>query len=228
MIFVKKKYKNLRAFTLMELLIVMALLVMLSALGIPTIANWNDERSIRNDSIRISNFLRSVFTLSQQGGSEFMIIEINPTTQTILTRGILPNNFSLIRGSDTAQFETRCTTIAQNEDTPKTLIWSSDSNINDLQLTDVFFNFNDKARAICISKNGTRFVNTLPKNVDFTLLSENFLTLCHTSIMTNNVCPSDTTDGISNLMYRIEFTRLGNVELWLRRDTAGTWNWVPR
>ena len=228
MIFVKKKYKNLRAFTLMELLIVMALLVMLLGFGIPTISNWNDEISIRNDSIRISNFLRSVFTLSQQGGSEFTIIEINPTTQTILTREILRNNFSLIRGSDTAQFGTRCTTTAENEDTPKTPIWSSDSNINDLQLTDVFFNFNDKARAICLSKNGTRFVNTLPKNVDFTLLSENFLTLCHTSIMTNNVCPSDTTAGISNLMYRIEFTRLGNVELWLRRDTAGTWNWIPR
>ena len=45
--------------------------------------------------------------------------------------------------------------------------------------------------------------------------------------MTNNVCPSDTTASVNNLMYRMEFTRLGNVELWLRRSSANNWDWIP-
>jgi|TARA_B110000971_G_scaffold212703_1_gene242498 prepilin-type N-terminal cleavage/methylation domain-containing protein len=233
MSFVKQKYKNLRAFTLLELIIVMVLISMISALGIPSISNWNDERSISNDAIKISNFFRSAFTMSQQGGPEFMIIEINPTTQTILTREILQNNFALIRSSTTTEFETYCTRTAENNDDPKTLIWSTNSNLNDLQLTDagedtaISFNFTGNAMAICISKNATRFVNNLPLDADFTLLSENFLTLCHSSIMTNNVCPSDTTASVNNLMYRMEFTRLGNVELWLRRSSANNWDWIP-
>jgi|TARA_B110000971_G_C20003810_1_gene498145 prepilin-type N-terminal cleavage/methylation domain-containing protein len=215
----KKKNKNFDAFSLIELIVVVVLIGIVSGIGLPSIAAWNNERETQSDATRLSTFFNSAYNASQQGTFEYLLIEINPTTQTISATGSLPINNQLLTNDTRADFVTNCTSSATNNAVPATSIWDTNILPNlTLTLTNSFFNL-ATTRTVCLSKGGGRFINNLQSATGECANGfANCLTICHSNIAVNNACP---TRVANTTLYQIQFSRYGSAQM-LRWNTEWT------
>ena len=59
--------KNIKGFTILELLVVVAIIAVISGVAIPQFATWTKERDVKNTAIRIKNLAVSINSQVQRG-----------------------------------------------------------------------------------------------------------------------------------------------------------------
>ena len=99
----KKKNKNFDAFSLIELIVVVVLIGIVSGIGLPSIAAWNNERETQSDATRLSTFFNSAYNASQQGTFEYLLIEIKSLLKKIPSTPLIDIKF-LISSFFTSSF----------------------------------------------------------------------------------------------------------------------------
>ena len=78
--------QNIKGFTILELLVVITIVAIVSAVGYPNFTSWKKDREVRQAVERAAAMVQSIITQSQRGSYPYVQLDIKSTkSQTILT-----------------------------------------------------------------------------------------------------------------------------------------------
>lgn len=185
--------KNIKGFSILELVVVLAIVAIISGVAYPNFSEWNKERAVRSDVDKITALIKNTYTQTERGALAYVQIYFNQTSDRLFVegRGLTMSTLAtkINDGSDawndTDKIGERCdpgpavtaTSVNENWDTHKTDAPAEISNlVYDITVKDVTTTF-DGIAAICFSRNGKFYGG------DNTIIADdgtpiNFILLC--------------------------------------------------
>ena len=162
--------KNIKGFSILELLVVLALVAIISGAAYPNFSEWNKERAVRSDVDKIAALIKNTYTQTERGALAYVQIYFNQTDDGLFVegRGLTMSTLAtkINDGSDdwndTDKIGERCdpgvgvtaTSENANWDTHKADAPAEISNlVYDITVKEVTTTF-DGTAAICFSRNG--------------------------------------------------------------------------
>ena len=137
--------QNIKGFTLLELLVVISIVAIVSAVGIPNFMSWNKDRVLRASTEKVVNMINSINTQSQRGSLPFVQVYIKPNGNNptqIITRGLSRSAYTNRLNSGNP---IDCYTSSS--------FWTSEV---DNKTYDVATHI-DRESSVCFSQNGTHY-----------------------------------------------------------------------
>ena len=83
--------QDIKGFTLLELLVVITIVAVVSAVGYPNFMDWRKDREIRASMERVSSMLRSINTQVQRGNYAVCLLYTSPSPRD-RTRSRMPSS----------------------------------------------------------------------------------------------------------------------------------------
>ena len=131
--------KNIKGFTIFELLIVMAIIGIMSGVAYPNFSKWNKERKVRQDVEKISSLIKNIYVQTEKGtfayvqvkftnGADSLRVETKGMTMSTLADKI--NNGSDIWNTDTSS---RCDVLSN-------VYWDTDIAGSDQDISKLVYN----------------------------------------------------------------------------------------
>ena len=249
--------KNIKGFNLLELIVVMVIVGIVSAVAYPNFSDWRKEREVRQGVAKIQSLIKNIYTQTERGTFAFVQVLINPTDTHIFieSKGMTMQTLAskINNGSDAwndpNDENPRCNINDTNYwDTDTAAAGSDISNaVYSLNLPDITTNLTAMT-AVCFSRNG-KFYESV-EELKSTVGVVSFMYICRRDF-DGDVCaidmPYKTADnkvvrespngGEANEdFYRtVNWTRFGNVSTSKLRNeyddkgefSGGTWLDIP-
>ena len=199
--------QKIKGFTILELLVVITIVAIVSAVGYPNFMKWREDREIRAAMEKAATMLTSLNNLSQRGNFPFVQLKVTPngTTSTVITgKGMNLKTLSSKLNSGTT---IDCSLTNSG-------FW--DNHMVDKTTKDVSTHLNGEG-SVCFSQDGTYYktLGKLKSNANVTVegrSTNQYLIICSTSNASNNgKCPLNQSDGLKQPAYLVEWTRFGNI-----------------
>ena len=93
-----KQNQDIKGFTLLELLVVIVIISVISAVGYPKFTSWKKDREIRYAAEKVANLLTSISTQAHRGSYPFVQFYIKPSPSTskveFITKGQTPEKYN--------------------------------------------------------------------------------------------------------------------------------------
>ena len=232
--------QDIKGFTLLELLVVITLVAIISAVAYPNFSSWKKEREVRSATEKIAGMISNVATQTQRGNfsySQFWVLPVPNQSTVFFTKGMKKNNFtSLINSGATPT----CRRVLNGH-------WDSlnDKSINIMGTTfrDYYEVYDPESgidnievathlsldSAICFGTNGSYYkaVNGLSKGSNTNINIEgaptaNYIIICTLDNAKKNgqKCPRKT--GLEKPAYLVKWSRFGNVTKY--KWSGSDWN----
>ena len=209
--------KKNKGFTLLELLIVLAIVSVVSAIGMPNFNSWRSDREVKIVAVKLSDLLTEVYNHTQGSAYPFTQVLINSKESEIVVTG---------HGMSTDQYST--VLYNNNNSRPNCEVGTkgdawSDINIRPLRTDKVLFNFVDTV-GICFSKRTSHY----DLNTESTTWEDDGVILCLKAIMTSKEfteCDSDDLERESTNYpaYKVEWSRFGNINMFKYNHSSDEW-----
>ena len=192
---------NIKGFTLIELMIVIAIIGALSVAGIPNYIEWSKDRKVRKVNEQIAGLITRLNTQTQRGVFPFTQLRITPEiNNSILVTARGKTKQSILDGlSESPQILLTCD---MNSDT----YWNE--TLSTFTLENIFVNVQDQ-NGVCFSKNADNYMTIGDIRNNAALVSAdnakitNYLIFCRTSL---NCGLEPATPA-----YMVVWSRFGNV-----------------
>ena len=79
--------KNIKGFSILELLVVLALVAIISGAAYPNFSEWNKERVVRSDVDKIAALIKNTYTQTERGALAYVQIYFNQTSDGLFVEG---------------------------------------------------------------------------------------------------------------------------------------------
>ena len=79
--------KNTKGFSILELLVVLALVAIISGAAYPNFSEWNKERAVRSDVDKIAALIKNTYTQTERGALAYVQIYFNKTDDGLFVEG---------------------------------------------------------------------------------------------------------------------------------------------
>ena len=206
-----KQNQDIKGFTLLELLVVIVIISVVSAVGYPKFTSWKKDREIRYAAEKVANLLTSISTQAHRGSYPFVQFYIDPSGSKVefITKGQTPQNYNTILNKGE---ELKCSDKAGNFDNNEFDKYDSEDEKIFVQI--------DEVGTVCFSQNGTYFKKegrlSSSDNPNVSIegrLSNNYVIICSkdNAAKTGKKCATTKGDGLEKPAYLVEWSRFGNI-----------------
>ena len=207
-----KQNQDIKGFTLLELLVVIVIISVVSAVGYPKFTSWKKDREIRYAAEKVANLLTSISTQAQRGSYPFVQFYIDPSGSKVefITKGQTPEKYnSILNDGKKPECSTDASGVFDNNEFDK---YDSEDEKISVQMNLV--------GTVCFSQNGTYFKeegklhDSNNPNVSIEgRLSNNYVIICSkdNAAATGNKCATTKGDGLEKPAYLVEWSRFGNI-----------------
>ena len=205
--------QDIKGFTILELLVVITIVAIVSAVGYPNFMEWSEDRKVRKASEQIASMLTNINTQLQRGNFQYVQFQIIPggtSSTTIRTKGMYPDTYSEKINSGSI----KC---------------SKDNKYWDETVQEIVIDtpvHTDKQGYVCFSKDGTKFLQTgsLENQYGFFVNGEevkDYALVCSESNAKQNGGKCD----LKTLGKKNGLTKPAYLVLWSRFGTVTKYKW---
>ena len=228
--------EKIKGFNVLELLIVIAIIGVLSAVAYPNFSDWRKDRETRSAVVKIKSLIEGINAQVQRGQYAFVQVDVEEDDGLIVTsKGMKPKTLAtLLNNGESGWWVTpneRCNTVDkaywdEDPDPDRNQIIDLDKiEVRQIVLDNVATTWRDDVGAVCFGKNDQWYSGNgeLVSSSGDDVIVDSYLFICNRS-NTRSQCDIDNLTGEPttehDYLYVIEWSRFGNIKLekWNKRD----------
>ena len=150
--------KNIKGFNILELLVVVVIIGIISALAYPNFSDLRKERKARTSTVKVKNLIQGINAQVQRGLYAFVQVHVQAQSDnlTITSKGMKMNTLTPKINDGASDWNTDPTSRC---DIDTVGYWDDDGSVDDklevmqIELDEVTTNFTGGIGAVCFSKN---------------------------------------------------------------------------
>jgi prepilin-type N-terminal cleavage/methylation domain-containing protein len=243
--------KNIKGFNILELIVVVVIIGLISALAYPNISSWTKERETRNAAQRIKTLMTNINSQVQRGKYGFVQVfvedlqdEDDDDKQIVIvkTKGMKMNTLmTMVNDGDHDWNKDTGNTTWCNADETSTDYWDDQGSkdgivpeVGYFSFDNIAVNFREKIGAVCFSSDGTwysgaeEFISVSDADKEVSVDSVFFL--CVRKVA-ESVCEIGQTDGFPTAttkennqpIFAVSWSRFGNITLEKWSNSENDW-----
>ena len=218
-----RQKQDIKGFTILELLVVITIVAVISAVGYPNFMDWRKDRVVRAAAEKVATMLTGISTQAQKGYFPLVQFQVIPSNSNVVftSKGMTQDTMSIkLNQASTKSLD--CTIVNSG-------YW--DNHLVDTYTAEVGVNISGSG-AVCFSKDGSYFSekNRLEDSQVTSILlggrnSNNYLIICSPSSSGGGIIiigSGSGSCGISKPQYLVEWSRFGNIKKY--KWSGSDWN----
>ena len=231
--------EKIKGFNVLELIIVIAIIGVLSAVAYPNFSEWRKDRETRSAVVKIKSLIEGINSQVQRGQYAFVQVDVEEDDGLIVTsKGMKPKTLATLLNNGESGWwvmpNERCKIVDEADEA----YWDEDPDPNRDQIIDldkievrqivldnVATTWRDDVGAVCFGKNDQWYSGNgeLVSSSGDDVIVDSYLFICNRS-NTRSQCDIDNVTGEPTTehdhLYVIEWSRFGNIKLekWNKRD----------
>ena len=234
--------EKIKGFNVLELLIVIAIIGVLSAVAYPNFSDWRKDRETRNSVVKIKSLIEGINAQVQRGQYAFVQVDVEEVELAsgddgliVTSKGMKPKTLATLLNTGGSDWwvkpNERCNNVDQaywdeDPDPDRDQIIDLDKiEVRQIVLDNVATTWRDKKGAVCFGKNDQWYSGNgeLVSSSGDDVIVDSYLFICNRS-RTRSQCDIDNVTGEPttehDYLYVIEWSRFGNIKLekWNKRD----------
>ena len=228
--------EKIKGFNVLELIIVIAIIGVLSAVAYPNFSEWRKDRETRSAVVKIKSLIEGINAQVQRGQYAFVQVDVEEDDVLIVTsKGMKPKTLATLLNNGKSGWwvkpNERCNTVDkaywdEDPDPDRNQIIDLDKiEVRQIVLDNVATTWRDKVGAVCFGKNDQWYSGNgeLVSSSGDDVIVDSYLFICNRS-NTRSQCDIDNVTGEPTTehdhLYVIEWSRFGNIKLekWNKRD----------
>ena len=232
--------EKIKGFNVLELIIVIAIIGVLSAVAYPNFSDWRKDRETRNSVVKIKSLIEGINAQVQRGQYAFVQVDVEEDDVLIVTsKGMKPKTLATLLNNGESGWwvkpNERCKIVDKAVDEA---YWDEDPDpdrnqiidldkieVRQIVLDNVATTWRDDVGAVCFGKNDQWYSGNgeLVSSSGDDVIVDSYLFICNRS-NTRSQCDIDNVTGEPTTehdhLYVIEWSRFGNIKLekWNKRD----------
>ena len=231
--------EKIKGFNVLELIIVIAIIGVLSAVAYPNFSEWRKDRETRSAVVKIKSLIEGINAQVQRGQYAFVQVDVEEDKEDdgliVTSKGMKPKTLAtLLNNGESGWWVTpneRCNIVDEaywdeDPDPDRNQIIDLDKiEVRQIVLDNVATTWRDKKGAVCFGKNDQWYSGNgeLVSSSGDDVIVDSYLFICNRS-NTRSQCDIDNVTGEPTTehdhLYVIEWSRFGNIKLekWNKRD----------
>ena len=230
--------EKIKGFNVLELLIVIAIIGVLSAVAYPNFSEWQKDRETRKSVVKIKSLIEGINSQVQRGQYAFVQVDVEEVELAsgddgliVTSKGMKPKTLATLLNTEGSTWwvepNGRCNIADEaywdeDPDSDKDL---DKIEVRQIVLDNVATTWRDKKGAVCFGKNDQWYSGKgkLVSSSGDDVIVDSYLFICNRS-NTRSQCDIDNVTGEPTTehdhLYVIEWSRFGNIKLekWNKRD----------
>jgi prepilin-type N-terminal cleavage/methylation domain-containing protein len=231
--------EKIKGFNVLELIIVIAIIGVLSAVAYPNFSEWRKDRETRSAVVKIKSLIEGINAQVQRGQYAFVQVDVEEGKEDdgliVTSKGMKPKTLATLLNNGESGWwvrpNERCNIVDEaywdeDPDPDRNQIIDLDKiEVRQIVLDNVATTWRDEIGAVCFGKNDQWYSGNgeLVSSSGDDVIVDSYLFICNRS-NTRSQCDIDNVTGEPTTehdhLYVIEWSRFGNIKLekWNKRD----------
>ena len=231
--------EKIKGFNVLELIIVIAIIGVLSAVAYPNFSEWRKDRETRSAVVKIKSLIEGINSQVQRGQYAFVQVDVEEDDGLIVTsKGMKPKTLATLLNNGESGWWVKPNERCNIVDKADEAYWDEDPDpdrnqiidldkieVRQIVLDNVATTWRDDVGAVCFGKNDQWYSGNgeLVSSSGDDVIVDSYLFICNRS-NTRSQCDIDNVTGEPTTehdhLYVIEWSRFGNIKLekWNKRD----------